>query len=200
MSGRNNTLFSSCKNGISRSPSFFSLSLSSSVRKLAPNEFPHKLYVQNYTSAIPGTCLTLRKWLFTTEEEVLLNDSQIAVNYFFHQVCTNCMSVFLCGMCMYGFFVFFNSAPYLALSLQATDDVKKGFIKAEQQSYQLQKLAEQKKMSMVSLSHVDRCHTAALLSFPSNLHGPRQIELPFVVQCDLRHPLSPTCSVSFHSV
>lgn len=150
-------------------PPFF-LSLSSSVRKLAPNEFPHKLYVQNYTSAIPGTCLTLRKWLFTTEEEVLLNDSQIAVNYFFHQVCTNCMSVFLCGMCMYGLFCFFNSAPYLALSLQATDDVKKGFIKAEQQSYQLQKLAEQKKMSMVSLSHMDRRHTASLLPFPSNLH------------------------------
>uniref|UniRef100_A0A7N9AZU6 Sorting nexin 27b n=1 Tax=Mastacembelus armatus TaxID=205130 RepID=A0A7N9AZU6_9TELE len=55
------------------------------VRKLAPNEFPHKLYVQNYTSAIPGTCLTLRKWLFTTEEEILLNDNQLAVNYFFHQ-------------------------------------------------------------------------------------------------------------------
>lgn len=36
--------------------------------------------------------------------------------------------------------------------LQAVDDVKKGFIKAEQKSYQLQKLAEQKKMSMVSLS------------------------------------------------
>lgn len=161
MSGRNNTLFSSCKNGISRSPSFFSLSLSSSVRKLAPNEFPHKLYVQNYTSAIPGTCLTLRKWLFTTEEEVLLNDSQIAVNYFFHQVCTNCMSVFLCGMCMYGFFVFFNSAPYLALSLQATDDVKKGFIKAEQQSYQLQKLAEQKKMSMVSLTCGQMSHSCS---------------------------------------
>ncbi|XP_076010934.1 sorting nexin-27b isoform X1 [Genypterus blacodes] len=85
------------------------------VRKLAPNEFPHKLYVQNYTSAIPGTCLTLRKWLFTTEEEILLNDNQLAVNYFFHQ---------------------------------ALDDVKKGFIKAEQQSYQLQKLAEQKKMAM----------------------------------------------------
>ncbi|XP_037310542.1 sorting nexin-27b isoform X1 [Pungitius pungitius] len=85
------------------------------VRKLAPNEFPHKLYVQNYTSAIAGTCLTLRKWLFTTEEEILLNDNQLAVNYFFHQ---------------------------------AVDDVKKGFIKAEQKSYQLQKLAEQKKLSM----------------------------------------------------
>uniref|UniRef100_G3PE06 Sorting nexin 27b n=1 Tax=Gasterosteus aculeatus aculeatus TaxID=481459 RepID=G3PE06_GASAC len=95
--------------------SFLFLCLSSSVRKLAPNEFPHKLYVQNYTSAIAGTCLTLRKWLFTTEEEILLNDNQLAVNYFFHQ---------------------------------AVDDVKKGFIKAEQKSYQLQKLAEQKKLSM----------------------------------------------------
>uniref|UniRef100_A0AAR2JUC6 Sorting nexin 27b n=1 Tax=Pygocentrus nattereri TaxID=42514 RepID=A0AAR2JUC6_PYGNA len=85
------------------------------VRKLAPNEFPHKLYVQNYTSAIPGTCLTLRKWLFTTEEEILLNDNELAINYCFHQ---------------------------------ALDDVKKGFIKAEEKSYQLQKLAEQRKISM----------------------------------------------------
>lgn len=60
--------------------------LFSSVRKLAPNEFPHKLYVQNYTSAVPGTCLTIRKWLFTTEEEILLNDNDLAVTYFFHQV------------------------------------------------------------------------------------------------------------------
>jgi hypothetical protein len=57
------------------------------VRKLAPNEFPHKLYVQNYTSAVPGTCLTLRKWLFTTQEEILLNDNQLAIHYCFHQVC-----------------------------------------------------------------------------------------------------------------
>lgn len=85
------------------------------MRKLAPNEFPHKLYVQNYTSAIPGTCLTLRKWLFTTEEEILLSDNPLALTYFYHQ---------------------------------AVDDVKKGFIKAEQKSYQLQKLEEQQKMSM----------------------------------------------------
>ncbi|OPJ71571.1 sorting nexin-27 isoform B [Patagioenas fasciata monilis] len=85
------------------------------VRKLAPNEFPHKLYVQNYTSAVPGTCLTIRKWLFTTEEEVLLNDNDLAVTYFFHQ---------------------------------AVDDVKKGYIKAEEKSYQLQKLCEQRKMVM----------------------------------------------------
>uniref|UniRef100_A0A673GMP4 Sorting nexin-27-like n=1 Tax=Sinocyclocheilus rhinocerous TaxID=307959 RepID=A0A673GMP4_9TELE len=55
------------------------------ARKLAPNEFPHKLYVQNYTSAVPGTCLMLRKWLFTTEEEILLNDNELAINYCFHQ-------------------------------------------------------------------------------------------------------------------
>uniref|UniRef100_A0A671QE88 Sorting nexin-27-like n=1 Tax=Sinocyclocheilus anshuiensis TaxID=1608454 RepID=A0A671QE88_9TELE len=55
------------------------------ARKLSPNEFPHKLYVQNYTSAVPGTCLTLRKWLFTTEEEILLNDNELAINYCFHQ-------------------------------------------------------------------------------------------------------------------
>lgn len=85
------------------------------MRKLAPNEFPHKLYVQNYTSAIPGTCLTLRKWLFTTEEEILLSDNPLALTYFYHQ---------------------------------AVDDVQKGVIKAEQKSYQLQKLEEQQKMSM----------------------------------------------------
>uniref|UniRef100_A0A8B9HWB7 Sorting nexin 27b n=1 Tax=Astyanax mexicanus TaxID=7994 RepID=A0A8B9HWB7_ASTMX len=89
------------------------------VRKLAPNEFPHKLYVQNYTSAVPGTCLTLRKWLFTTEEEILLNDNELAINYCFHQ---------------------------------ALDDVKRGFIKAEEKSYQLQKLSEQRKISMVGFS------------------------------------------------
>uniref|UniRef100_A0A8C7YDH1 Sorting nexin 27 n=1 Tax=Oryzias sinensis TaxID=183150 RepID=A0A8C7YDH1_9TELE len=102
------------------------------VRKLAPNEFPHKLYVQNYTSAIPGTCLTLRKWLFTTKEEVLLNENQLAVSYFFHQ---------------------------------AVDDVKKGFVKAEQKSYQLQKLAEQKKMATY-LSLLRSCEGYNEITFP----------------------------------
>lgn len=59
---------------------------SSVVRKLAPNEFPHKHYVQNYTSAVPGTCLALRKWLFSLEEEELLRDNALALHYCFHQV------------------------------------------------------------------------------------------------------------------
>lgn len=94
--------------------SSISSSLSPSVRKLAPNEFPHKLYVQNYTSAIPGTCLTLRKWLFTTEEEVLLNDNQIALSYFFHQVCEKCMLIYICAIC--GTFVsFFLTILYVCV-------------------------------------------------------------------------------------
>ncbi|XP_067425829.1 sorting nexin-27 isoform X2 [Emydura macquarii macquarii] len=102
------------------------------VRKLAPNEFPHKLYVQNYTSAVPGTCLTIRKWLFTTEEEALLNDNDLAVTYFFHQ---------------------------------AVDDVKKGCIKAEEKSYQLQKLSEQRKMVMY-LNMLRTCEGYNEIIFP----------------------------------
>lgn len=36
------------------------------------------------------------------------------------------------------------------MCVQALDDVKKGFIKTEDKSYQLQKLAEQRKMATVS--------------------------------------------------
>uniref|UniRef100_A0A8C1NUQ0 Sorting nexin 27b n=1 Tax=Cyprinus carpio TaxID=7962 RepID=A0A8C1NUQ0_CYPCA len=102
------------------------------ARKLAPNEFPHKLYVQNYTSAVPGTCLTLRKWLFTTEEEILLSDNELAINYCFHQ---------------------------------ALDDVKKGFIKVGEKSYQLQKLTEQRKMTMY-LSILRTCEGYNEITFP----------------------------------
>lgn len=85
----------------------------------------------------------MRKWLFTTEEEVLLNDNQLAVSYFFHQVrggvaCTS----FLFHACAF--------AVLTVASLQAVDDVKKGSVKSEHKSYQLQKLVEQKKMSAVS--------------------------------------------------
>uniref|UniRef100_A0A673ISI7 Sorting nexin-27 n=1 Tax=Sinocyclocheilus rhinocerous TaxID=307959 RepID=A0A673ISI7_9TELE len=102
------------------------------VRKLAPNEFPHKLYVQNYTSAVPGTCLTMRKWLFSTQEEELLRDNPLALHYCFHQ---------------------------------AQDDVKKGFIKAEDKAYQLQKLAEQRKMTMY-LSLLRSCEGYNEVTFP----------------------------------
>ncbi|XP_004073751.1 sorting nexin-27 [Oryzias latipes] len=102
------------------------------VRKLAPNEFPHKLYVQNYTSAVPGTCLALRKWLFSVQEEEFLRDNPLALHYCFHQ---------------------------------ALDDVKKGFIKTEDKSYQLQKLAEQHKMATY-LSLLRTCEGYNEVVFP----------------------------------
>ncbi|XP_042362088.1 sorting nexin-27a [Plectropomus leopardus] len=102
------------------------------VRKLAPNEFPHKLYVQNYTSAVPGTCLALRKWLFSFQEEELLRDNPLALHYCFHQ---------------------------------ALEDVKKGFIKTEDKSYQLQKLAEQRKMATY-LSLLRTCEGYNEVAFP----------------------------------
>lgn len=85
----------------------------------------------------------MRKWLFTTEEEVLLNNNQLAVSYFFHQVRGGITRPsFLCHACVL--------AVVTVASLQAVDDVKKGSVKSEQKSYQLQKLVEQKKMSAVS--------------------------------------------------
>ncbi|XP_051992062.1 sorting nexin-27-like [Xyrauchen texanus] len=102
------------------------------VRKLAPNEFPHKLYVQNYTSAVLGTCLTMCKWLFSTEEEELLRDNPLALHYCFYQ---------------------------------AQEDVKKGFIKAEDKAYQLQKLAEQRKMAMY-LNLLHSCEGYNEVMFP----------------------------------
>lgn len=98
----------------------------------------------------------MRKWLFTTEEEVLLNDNQLAVSYFFHQVRRGiaCPSFLLFATCVC------VHAVVTAASPQAVDDVKKGSVKSEQKSYQLQKLVEQKKMAAVSP------HTQTLETFP----------------------------------
>lgn len=79
-------------------------------------------------------------------------------------------------------FAFVFQQRTLLFFSQAVDDVKKGFIKAEQKSYQLQKLAEQKKMSMVSLSRANMRRTAALRTVRSNLSRLRRIQLPFVLQ------------------
>ncbi|CAG9857240.1 unnamed protein product [Phyllotreta striolata] len=53
-------------------------------RKLQPNEYPHNLYIQNYSAAI-NTCLCIRKWLFSINKEyTLMNDPQ-ATSYVFWQ-------------------------------------------------------------------------------------------------------------------
>lgn len=140
---------------------------------MAPNEFPHKLYVQNYTSAVPGTCLALRKWLFSLQEEELLRDNPLALHYCFHQVRRieshldvnvtepsdpiydrrSSRERFRKGLdvafpCPASFA---NPSDHpTSVFVQALEDVKKGFIKTEDKSYQLQKLAEQRKMATVS--------------------------------------------------
>jgi sorting nexin-27 len=53
-------------------------------RKLAPNEFPHNLYIQNYSTAT-STCICLRKWLFTLSRELSLSHDEQATTYFFWQ-------------------------------------------------------------------------------------------------------------------
>lgn len=61
---------------------------------------------------------------------------------------TSVGSAFMC--CCASLFFLPNRPPHPhPLSVQALDDVKKGFIKTEDKSYQLQKLAEQHKMATV---------------------------------------------------
>jgi len=57
-------------------------------RKLAPNEFPHNLYIQNYSTAT-STCICLRKWLFVVSQELSLSYDEQATTYFFWQVKTS---------------------------------------------------------------------------------------------------------------
>ncbi|XP_025829092.1 sorting nexin-27-like [Agrilus planipennis] len=53
-------------------------------RKLQPSEYPHNLYIQNYSTAT-STCLCIRKWLFSLSQELsLMNDTQ-ATSYIFWQ-------------------------------------------------------------------------------------------------------------------
>jgi sorting nexin-27 len=53
-------------------------------RKLQANEFPHNLYIQNYSTAT-ATCITLRKWLFSIDKEMSLCDDSMPLNFFFWQ-------------------------------------------------------------------------------------------------------------------
>lgn len=53
-------------------------------RKLQLNEFPHNLYIQNYSTAT-STCITVRKWLFSLKTELSLSHDDMAVKFFFWQ-------------------------------------------------------------------------------------------------------------------
>ncbi|XP_074651236.1 sorting nexin-27-like isoform X2 [Tubulanus polymorphus] len=54
-------------------------------RKLQPNETPHNLYIQNYSTAT-ATCIMLRKWIFSvTRESQTLYKNELALNFLFWQ-------------------------------------------------------------------------------------------------------------------
>ncbi|XP_022095946.1 sorting nexin-27-like isoform X2 [Acanthaster planci] len=56
------------------------------ARKLALTEFPHNLYIQNYTKSGAGqSCLGLRKWIFSPRQELFLNHDQMAMNFLYWQ-------------------------------------------------------------------------------------------------------------------
>jgi hypothetical protein len=63
-------------------------------RKLQPNEFPHNLYIQNYSTAT-ATCITLRKWLFSLSKETVLHNNEAIVNFLFWQVSVFPIPVFI---------------------------------------------------------------------------------------------------------
>ncbi|KAH1022560.1 sorting nexin-27 [Dendroctonus ponderosae] len=53
-------------------------------RKLQPTEYPHNLYIQNYSTAT-STCLSIRKWLFSIQKELTLMTDVQATSYIFWQ-------------------------------------------------------------------------------------------------------------------
>lgn len=56
-------------------------------RKLQPNECPHSLYIQNYSTA-SSSCLSVRKWLFNPDREISIvkEDSKAAAFIFWQSV------------------------------------------------------------------------------------------------------------------
>ena len=52
---------------------------------MQPNEFPHNLYIQNYSTA-NSTCISLRKWYFSPQKELELIQDTKAIGYLFYEV------------------------------------------------------------------------------------------------------------------
>ncbi|XP_060804451.1 sorting nexin-27 [Amyelois transitella] len=53
-------------------------------RKLQPNECPHSLYIQNYSTA-SSSCLSIRKWLFNPHREIRVCEDSKALAFIFWQ-------------------------------------------------------------------------------------------------------------------
>ncbi|KAF6211007.1 hypothetical protein GE061_014120 [Apolygus lucorum] len=51
-------------------------------RKVHPDEFPHSIYIQNYSTA-SSTCLCIRRWLFVPQLELTLHGEEMVALYLF---------------------------------------------------------------------------------------------------------------------
>ncbi|KAH3837578.1 hypothetical protein DPMN_110973 [Dreissena polymorpha] len=53
-------------------------------RKLHTTEFPHNIYIQNYSTAT-ATCIALKKWVFSPAREKFLNADSVAIGFLYGQ-------------------------------------------------------------------------------------------------------------------
>ncbi|XP_005098481.1 sorting nexin-27 [Aplysia californica] len=53
-------------------------------RKMLPQELPHNIYIQNYSTAT-ATCILLKKWLFTPSKEMTLTSDPTLLKFLFWQ-------------------------------------------------------------------------------------------------------------------
>jgi sorting nexin-27 len=53
-------------------------------RKVQPNEYPHALYIANYSTAA-ATCLVIKRWLFDVDTEKSLYSDPVALEFLFQQ-------------------------------------------------------------------------------------------------------------------
>ena len=67
---------------ISKTFAFFS------ERKVQPDEYPHALYIANYSTAA-ATCLIVKRWLFDPETEMALYSDRVALEFLFQYVRSN---------------------------------------------------------------------------------------------------------------
>ena len=56
-----------------------------SERKVQPDEYPHSLYIANYSTAA-ATCLIVKRWLFDLETEKAVYSDRVALEFLFQYV------------------------------------------------------------------------------------------------------------------
>lgn len=57
-------------------------------RKVQPNEYPHSLYIANYSTAA-ATCLVIKRWLFDLETEESIYRDPVALDFIFQEAIEN---------------------------------------------------------------------------------------------------------------